>query len=241
MDRGIWATWYDLPVDGRADYLAWLHSVYIPALLQRPGYLWAAHYASIGTGRKVHPLHHTQDPAVPTGNQYILLIGAEHAHVFAAPVPTALHAELPDADQKMLGMRVGTRTNIFAEIARVLGPEANAYREGMTLGPCIQLGSFDCAWQDEEEVLAWYAQWRMAAMETLPGVIRTRKLASVAGWAKHAVIYEWTSPAARQEYFTGHEDRAPAMKAWSARMVPRLIHAPGSSNVACRIWPEPPQ
>ena len=45
-DRGLWATWYDLPVEGRDAYLNWLHATYLPALLKRPGYLWAAHYAS---------------------------------------------------------------------------------------------------------------------------------------------------------------------------------------------------
>ena len=239
MDRGIWVTWYDLPADGRAEYLAWLHGAYIPALLLRPGYLWAAHYACVGMGRQVHPLNHTRDSGVPTGNQYILLVGATDCHAFANPVPTSLHAGLPKADQQMLVMRTGTRTNIFTEAARIVGPEANSYREGMTLAPAIQLGNFNCAWRDEEEMFAWYAQWRIHAMETLPGIIRTRRLASVAGWAKHAIIYEWTSLAARTENFTGHEDRAPEMKAWSHRMVPRLMHAPGSSNVAYRIWPEP--
>jgi hypothetical protein len=27
------------------------------------------------------------------------------------------------------------------------------------------------------------------------------------------------------------------MKAWSARMVPRLVHAPGSANLGLRIHP----
>src|SRR5262245_5534348 len=56
-DRGLWVTWYDLPEAGRSEYLAWVQASYIPALLKRPGYLWAAHYASIDTGAASRPLH----------------------------------------------------------------------------------------------------------------------------------------------------------------------------------------
>src|SRR5262249_21990037 len=48
-DGGLWITWYDLPDTGRETYLSWLHEKYLPALLKRPGYLWAAHYATRGT------------------------------------------------------------------------------------------------------------------------------------------------------------------------------------------------
>ena len=70
-DRALWITWYDLPDSGRDDYFAWLHQTYLPNLLNRPGYLWAAHYAT--RDAEVNPqLHHTEDPSVPTGFRYIL-------------------------------------------------------------------------------------------------------------------------------------------------------------------------
>src|SRR5688572_5784397 len=31
MDRGVWATWYNLPDQGRDDHVAWLHGSYLPA------------------------------------------------------------------------------------------------------------------------------------------------------------------------------------------------------------------
>ena len=46
MARAYWISWYDLPDDGCADYLAWAHDIYIPKTLARSGVLWAAHYAS---------------------------------------------------------------------------------------------------------------------------------------------------------------------------------------------------
>ena len=33
-DRGIWATWYDLPEEEEAEYLSWLHGEHIPAARQ---------------------------------------------------------------------------------------------------------------------------------------------------------------------------------------------------------------
>ena len=242
MDRGLWISWYDLPDQGRESYLSWLHETYIPAILKRPGILWAAHYAAVEKAKRPanireSALNHTTDATLPTGDRYILIFGAEHANVFGNPVPSALHAALPKAYQTMLAMRSGERVNIMTEAARVLGPAGKDYRGGMALAPCIQIGNFNCNWRDEEEMLAWYTQWRMPAMESLPGHVRTRRFASVAGWSKHIVLYEWMSLAQRNDGFLTHEDAQPDMKAWSDRVVKTLTHAPGSSSIATRIWP----
>jgi len=63
-DRGLWVTWYDLPDNGRDPYLSWLHESYLPAQLKRPGYLWAAHYATQNTETR-SDLHHVEDPRSP--------------------------------------------------------------------------------------------------------------------------------------------------------------------------------
>ena len=44
MDLGVKAIWYDLPDAGRDEYFDWLHGTYLPKVLERPGYLWAAHF-----------------------------------------------------------------------------------------------------------------------------------------------------------------------------------------------------
>jgi len=234
LDRGIWITWYDLPEEGRDAHLRWAHDTYMPRLLERPGYLWAAHYASIQKGDvRVH----TDDPSVPAGTRYLMLFGAECADVFGKPVPSKLHAALSAEDRGMLAMRIGERVNIMAEAGRVPGPQASRYRDGMALAPCIQLGSYNCPWQQEEQMLDWYVGTRMPAMtETPGGGVRIRKLASVAGWAKHSILYEFTSVAARHDYFRAHQDR-PDMKPWLDWVAQCLTHAPGSSSLGQRIWP----
>ncbi len=240
MDRALWITWYNLPDGGRDEYLAWLHGSYLPALLKRPGYLWAAHYASVGEDRiprrSSGNKYTTTDPEVPTGDRYILLVGAADSNVFGDPLPSEWHATLPAADQKMLAVRIGERVNIMSEAARVEGPEAKNYTAGMALAPCIQMGTFQAKWQDEFEALKWYAQWRMPAMTRLDGCIRARKLASVAGWAKSSILYEFTSLDARNHFLRSHEDGNPNRE-WSDKVVASLTHAPGSANVAERIWP----
>ena len=62
-----------------------------------------------------------------------------------------------------------------------------------------------------------------------------RKLASVSGWAKHAVIYEFTSREGREKYFRAHEHRDPKQSAWTREVIAKLVHAPGSPN-ATSIW-----
>lgn len=239
MDRALWITWYNLPDQGRDAYLSWLHGTYIPELLKRPGYLWAAHYAKLNATnvpRASRKKLTTSDSTVPKGDQYILLLGAECTSVFGNPGPAALHAGMPPASREMLAMRVEERVNIMTEAARVNGPEAKCYPDGMVLAPCIQLGTFNCDPKDEEDMLVWFAKWRLPAMTSLSGCVRTRKLASVVGWAKHAILYEFASLEARNHFLATHED-APAEREWTDRVVLSLTHAPGSANVGCRIWP----
>jgi hypothetical protein len=64
LDKGIWITWYDLPENGR-DVLSGSRNVYSGALLKRPGYQWAAHYAAVEKARAVptRDTRNTDDPA----------------------------------------------------------------------------------------------------------------------------------------------------------------------------------
>jgi hypothetical protein len=195
-DRGLWITWYDLPTEGRDAYFSWLHGTYLPGLLKRPGYLWAAHYASQdleGGAENATRYHHVDDPKVGKGYHYMLLIAASDAGVFGDPVPSLINAALPEQGKKMLAMRAGERMNIFTEGCRREGRALPSYKEGMTGAPYIQVGSFDCALEYEEEMHAGYVLERLPKMCATLSCVRTRKLNSVAGWAKHGIIYEFAS------------------------------------------------
>jgi len=241
MDRAYWITWYDLPEQGRESYLSWLHYSYAPKVLERPGVLWAAHYASednvIPLGGGKGRVGHAKNESLPTGDRFILMFGAKEPQVFADPSPNQFHARLPEPDRAMLAMRTGERVNIMLEEARVYGPEAAGAELDMTPSPCIQLGSFNSgSYEEEDEMVAWYAQWRLPSLTRLPGCVRVRKLVSVSGWAKHACFYEFTSLDARNNHFVHYESANPDMEAWSKKVVRNTQHAPGSANVARRIW-----
>lgn len=244
MDRALWISWYNLPDEGRDAYLSWLHGTYMPKRLKTAGVLWAAHYASekISIPSRIR---HTDDRSVPVGTDYILLLGAENSHafskdvrVFADPASRKPDADLTEEDRHMVSMRIGERVNIMTEEARVDGPEAGQRAAGTAPSPCIQLGSFNAGSREaEDELLAWYARWRMPALQKLPGCVGIRKLVSVSGWAKHGVLYEFVSLEARNERIPTLAKLYPEMEAWTNAFIPKLTHAPGSPHVARRIWP----
>ena len=243
-DKGLWISWHNLPTEGREAHLKWLHESYIPDMLKKPGFLWAAHYASARIKPGAH-VRHTTDTAVPAGNDYVLMFGAESAHAFSKGTDafikgaaSKLDSHLVDNDRKMLAMRIGERVCITTDEARANGPESKARGATLTPGPCIQLGSFNGSTiAAEDELLSWYADWRMAALSKLPGCIGIRKMVSVSGWAKHIVLYEFTSLEARAKNLPTLNDLYPDMIEWTAKAVPKLIHAPESPIVAQRLWP----
>lgn len=237
MDRGISIAWYDLAEDHRGGYLEWLHGTYIPKLLAYPRLLWAAHYKTVESVKPLPSLRHTNE-SVPGGYRYIFVLGARDAHAFSALTPYNMKDKIDPADQKMLNMRIGERLNIFTEEGRIDGPDAGRREGPYTPAPCIQLGSFNSgAYEDEDELLSWYADFRLPSMGEMPGSFGMRKLSSVSGWAKHAVMYEFTSFEAREKNFRAHEHKDPQQSAWTKEVIAKLVHAPGSPNVAERIWP----
>ena len=243
MDSGIWATWYDLSEDRREDHQRWLHGSYLPGLLGRPGIAWAAHYQHIGGGAAMQALGERlpRGPAgeMGSGTQFVVLVGAASPHVFFRP-ESPIYADNQEGEtRRRLGQRAGARPCVFVEEARVTGPDYGLCEPGGVTGPAIQTGSFRVRTpEDEIDLGGWYAQYRLPHMAGMPGAMRTRKLACVAGWAKHSVLYEFTSLEARLKYFEEpHEALALDEREWTSRIVKYTIHAPGSPTVGQRLWP----
>lgn len=243
MDQGIRIVWYDLPDDGKNEYLGWLHNDYLPGIVGRPGILWAAHYSIIKTDQTIQRLsgyvgRPDKSEIVPTGSDYALLIGAGSPHVFFKPSFDELEND-DDLTQKMFGKRLGVRTVVATEQARVDGPEIRHRAPDTTPGPFVQLGHF-CVRSVEEEfdLNAWYADYRLPTIAAMPGAIAARKLVSVAGWAKHVILYEFVSEKAHHENFMDHEILAFTDGEWTNKVVKYTAHAPGSPSIGQRIWPE---
>ena len=133
---------------------------------------------------------------------------------------------------EMLSRRIAPRSCIFVESARVDGPEVKTRAPGLTPGPVVQLGSFNInALENEYELSTLYARSRLPLMAPMTGCVGARKLVSISGWAKHAILYEFVSLEAVKKYFI---DTDPD---WSRRVVRNLVHAPGSPSLGKRIWP----
>jgi hypothetical protein len=242
MDQGIRIVWYDLPDEDKHEYLQWLHNDYLPSVLSRPGIMWAAHYRIIKTDATVQKLSKfvgRPDDAgeVPVGSDYALLIGAGSPHVFFKPK----FDELDDSNPmtcKMFAQRLGVRTVVATEQAQVNGPEISWRAPGTTPGPFIQLGHFRVRSVEEEfDLSAWYADYRLPTIATMKGAIAARKLVTVAGWAKHVVLYEFISSEAHHTNFMAHEILAFSDGEWTNRVVKYTAHAPGSPSIAERLWP----
>ncbi len=242
-DRAYWISWFDLAEESRFDFSTWAYESYVPKVLARDGLLWGALYASqaadsftpLGGGGRIS--HKKNPKGVPVGDRYIMMFGAMDAYALAEPTPDEFHVQFNKADTKMLALRQNERRNIMLEEARIEGPGIVENLPEMAPAPAIQLGSFNSGnWADEEEMAAWYARWRLPSLVNLPGCVRVRKLISIAGWAKHACFYEFTSLAAREEHFVHYEKPNPKMVKWSTDVVRDTVHAPGSANIASRVF-----
>ena len=229
-------SWYDLAAATRGRYLDWLHDAYIPKLLRVPGVLSAAHYEVDPAEKPLPHLRQTRDRTLPRGGSHIFIVGARDAHVFAGLTP--FRYKPTAVERRMLALRQGERVNIFTEEHRAQGPDARRREGRYTLAPAIQLGNFNSgSYLDEDELLSWYAHLRLPNFQKLPGGIGIRKMVSVSGWAKHGVLYEFTSLESRAQNFRAHEARHRKLAAWTHDVVAKLVHAPGSPAIAQRIWP----
>jgi hypothetical protein len=243
MAHGIWATWYDLPPTARAEYLAWLETDHLPALQADGRFSWVAHYDSDGGGgsamRRVrNDIIQRPREDVGQGSQYLLVAGVAAQEILFDPLVLSQEREAIGTTREMLSRRQGSRPTIFIEQMRVDGPAGPIATDGLP-APAIQMGSFRVRSIEEEfDLNCWYAQYRMPFMARTPGSVGARKLACVAGWPKHAILYEFTSLEARlKEFEEPHEALALDSQEWTGRIVRYTIHSPGSPMVARRTWP----
>ena len=222
MDRGLWAIWYEISAAMRAEYLAWFHAVHIPEKLARPGYVWAAHYALEGGD----------------GHAYLALFAASSTAIFLNPSPAQLAQRQSAQTRRMIGMRQHAQNCILAEEARVDGPQVVQRGPGLTTGAVVQFGCYNTANSAVDDDLgAWYAQERFPLLAGLPGCIGARKMLVSVGAQKHAILHEFVSMAAREQYFAPHEADAHKPDTWMGRVRPQLTHAPGSPMMGRRLWP----
>lgn len=240
MDNGIWSTWYNLPPDVAEDHVHWLHEQYLPWVKQQPGIAWVAHYRSTGGGPAMRRLMASAPHApaeVPQGGEYLFLAGAPAVHAFFNPFVVTL--ALPPGFAGRLSQRLEARDEFYVEESRVDGASGAARSNGQTPAPAIQFGTYRMRTVEAEFYLGEFnTQSRFPAMAQQPGCVRVRKLANVAGWPKHGVLYEFDSLEARLK---NHEEPLEAQTLKpdtpTGRNTANAIYAPGSPFVGQRTWP----
>ena len=240
MDTGIWSTWYNLPEDRVDEYLNWLHAEYLPFLQQQPGIAWVAHYRSTGGGPSMQELMRTAahaDESVPQGGQFILLAGAPTVHAFWTPF--VLELPVPDHYRQMLDLRTGVREEFYTEETRVDGCSGLNRSNGITSAPAIQFGAYRMKTVEAEHYLGHFnTHSRFPTMAQQKGCIRVRKLANVAGWPKHGVLYEFESI---ESHLKNHEEPVESQclrtDNISGQNAANAIYSPGAPFVGERTWP----
>jgi hypothetical protein len=243
MDRGIWATWYDLAEGDREEFLDWLHRIHLPALQRDKRYNWVAHYrdqeAIVSETGVAGPMEQAQDDeGIPLGKQFLLLIGASSPHVFLDPLVLSGSDKADRETRAMLAQRQNIRHAVFLEEASVEGPGATDPATDTLPAAAIRLGCFRMRTPDDEfESGCWYAQSRLPHMASASGCVRARKLLSVAGWAKHAILYEFVSPEARRGIWNDLRKARDSDPKGFWSIGPKTVHAPGSPTLGERTFP----
>jgi len=242
MSRGIWATWYDVADADRDAFIEWEQKEYLPALAANSRYNWVARYASksgagIETGVFGETVVDAGKEGIGSASEYLVLIGADSPHVFLNPlVLDGNEAPFPGASD-MLKKRINLRHAILLEEETVDGPEAAPKTLPDVPAPAIRLGNFYMrTTQEDFDAGRWYAQRRLPEMQESPGCVRTRKLMCVAGWGKHSILYEFTSPETRADLWKAFQAQRKDDPNGFWTIGPQTLHAPGSPFLGQRTW-----
>ena len=243
MGEILKAEWFDLEEESRTDTLQWLHNTYLPAVQASSGVGWVGHYAIVkspskryieGAPEKVE----TMDPSIATGWENVVLTAALSSDVFFSP-DNALDRLAKEHASQWSDLK-NYRSAVFIEEQVVNSPEERAFPYGACPPPAMQLGHYNTNTpEDDLELARWYRSERFSRVSVTPGMIRGRKMLSIAGWAKHGVLWEFTDLPDGDYSFEHRFVAAARDDDWAGRHVLEYVtHGYGSPNAGRLIWPK---
>ena len=242
MGEVLRAEWFDLADDTKAETWAWLHETYLPAMRAAEGIAWVGHYDIVeqpdqpyieGAPRKKT----TDDPAVPTGWQNVILAAAASPEVYFGPNNPVDVLEEAHADK--LTTRLNYRNAVFIEEQVINSPEQRKLPYGMGPPPAMQFGNYNCDTpEDEIELAKWYRTERFPRVSVTQGMIRGRKLLSMSGWPKHGVLWEVTDLPEGDFSVESRFIKADRGDEWHGRHVLEYVtHTFQGPHCGRRVWP----
>ena len=242
MGEVLKAEWFDLDAVSGDRARNWLHDSYLPRVQSTPGVAWTGHYEIVKLPDTPYiagapQRQETTDPTLPSGWQNVILTAAVSPEVFFGK-DTALDT-LANAHCEQLADLLNYRSAVFIEEQVVNSPEQRSGPYGMGPPPAMQLGNYNVTKpEDEIELARWYRAERFARVSVTNGMIRGRKLLSIAGWAKHGVLWEFTDLPKGDTSFEHRFVEADRSENWQGRHVLEYaIHAYGSPHAGRRVWP----
>ncbi len=243
MGEVIKAEWFDLDEDSKSDTVSWLHDTYLPAMQSCAGVGWVGHYEIVdipksGFIKGAPERCETTDPNVPTGWQNVVLTAALSAEVFFGKNNGI--DRLADAHSDRREALQNYRSAVFLEEQVINSPEQRASPYGLGPPPAMQLGHYNTNTpEDDIELAHWYRNERFSRVSITPGMIRGRKMLSIAGWAKHGVLWEFTDLPEGDYSFEHRFVAADRNEHWQGRHVLEYVtHCYGSPSTGRRVWPK---
>lgn len=225
MDGAIWAILYDLGKEHRAEYLDWFHDIHIPEKLGRPGYVFAGHYAVVGTDGRATSV--TGGDAADGGAGHIALFGGVDTSVFLNPSPAQIKPKQTELTRTMMGHRSNSRSFIAALEWQARAEAASGVRsDGAIVLSCLDTPGAD------EDFGAWCVQDLKPMLVEAAGFASISKYLTTVGPMKHALLSAFQSVGAAVE-----ADSITAQSDWSRRVSQYQTHQTGSPLIARRIWP----
>jgi hypothetical protein len=242
MGEVLKAEWFDIAEKARDATWAWMHKEYLPALQSASGVAWVGHYEIVALPDKPYiegapRRKQTKDPAVAPGWQNVVLTSGISPDVFFGP-DNAVDA-LREAHSGKLAALENYRSAVFIEEQVINSPEVRALPYGMGPPPAMQLGNFNTDKpEDDIELARWYRAERFPRVSVSRGMIRGRKMISMAGWPKHGVLWEFTDLPVGEFSFEPRFIEADRKENWKGRHVLEYVtHSPGGPHAGRRVWP----
>lgn len=242
MTEVLRADWFDLADDARDDMWAWMHSEFLPALKAAQGVAWVGHYDIVEAPDRPYiegapNKKETTDPACAPGWQNVILTAAASPEAFFGPANAVDALGIKYADK--LAACENHRYAVFLEEEVINSPEQHQYPYGMGPPPAMQLGNYNTDTpEDENELARWYRAERFPRVAVSRGMIRGRKLVSIAGWPKHGVLWEGVDLPEGEYSFEARFVEADRNENWQGRHVLEYVtHAPKGPHAGRRIWP----